>query len=183
MENYIGMQVQFNSLLNQTNLLVWHCAPAYPGWQLQAYPLTWSVQHPLFKQGLLEHSSMSMRQKNQNNIQLLHLEWIPENYTGPTPPNPPPPSHPLRSKYVRKLKAGWLGSDRTLFTCLIDPLEPEFLGWSSQCGICGRDLFLHSCSLVYLFHSGPHRIPVNSHNGIDHHCNLERTFHCFYMDS
>ena len=60
------MHVQFTSLLNQTNLLVWHCAPAYPGWQLQAYPLTWSVQHPPFKQGLLEHSSTSMRQKKSN---------------------------------------------------------------------------------------------------------------------
>ena len=60
------MHVQFTSLLNQTNLLVWHRAPAYPGWQLQAYPLTWSVQHPPFKQGLLEHSSTSMRQKKSN---------------------------------------------------------------------------------------------------------------------
>ena len=65
-ENYTGMHLQFTSLLNQTNLLVWHCAPAYPGWQLQAYPLTWSVQHPPFKQGLLEHSSTSMRQKKSN---------------------------------------------------------------------------------------------------------------------
>ena len=60
------MHVQFTSLLNQTNLLVWHCAPAYQGWQLQAYPLTWSVQHPPFKQGLLEHSSTSIRQKKSN---------------------------------------------------------------------------------------------------------------------
>ena len=37
----------------------------YVGGQLQAYPLTWSVQDPPFKQGLLEHSSISMRQINQ----------------------------------------------------------------------------------------------------------------------
>ena len=37
----------------------------YLGGQIQAYPLTWSVQDPPFKQGLLEHSSISMRQINQ----------------------------------------------------------------------------------------------------------------------
>ena len=41
-------------------LLVSQLAPAYPGWQLQTYPLTWSVHDPPFKQGLLEHSLMSM---------------------------------------------------------------------------------------------------------------------------
>ena len=44
-------------------------------------------------------------------------------------------------------------------------------------------VFLHSFSKFYLFHSGPHRIRVSSHNGIDHHCNLERTCHRFYKDS
>ena len=41
-------------------LLVSQLDPAYPGGQLQTYPLTWSVQDPPFKQGLLEHSLMSM---------------------------------------------------------------------------------------------------------------------------
>ena len=50
-------------------------------------------------------------------------------------------------------------------------------------GLETQDLFLHSFSKFYLFHSGPHRIRVSSHNGIDHHCNLERTCHRFYKDS
>ena len=40
-------------------LLVWQRPPPYPSWQLQRYPLTWSTHVPLFKQGLLEHSSIS----------------------------------------------------------------------------------------------------------------------------
>ena len=40
-------------------LLVWHRTPAYPATQLQTYPLTWSLQLPPFRQGLLEHSLMS----------------------------------------------------------------------------------------------------------------------------
>ena len=50
-------------------------------------------------------------------------------------------------------------------------------------GLETQDLFLHSFSKFYLFHSGPHRIRVSSHIGIDHHCNLERTCHRFYKDS
>ena len=41
-------------------LLVSQLASAYPGWQLQTFPLTLTVQDPPFKQGLLEHSLMSM---------------------------------------------------------------------------------------------------------------------------
>ena len=38
----------------------WHLAPVYPSWQLQVYPLILSVHDPPFKQGLLEHSLMSV---------------------------------------------------------------------------------------------------------------------------
>ena len=38
----------------------WHLAPLYPGWQLQVYPLVLSVHDPPFRQGLLEHSLMSV---------------------------------------------------------------------------------------------------------------------------
>ena len=48
-------------------LPVWHLAPAYPGRQLQIYPVTWSVHVPPLKQGLLEHSLMSAKKKK--------LEW------------------------------------------------------------------------------------------------------------
>ena len=57
--------IHFSTESNQHNLPVWHCAPVYVGGQLQTYPLTWSVQDPPFKHGLLEHSSISMRQTNQ----------------------------------------------------------------------------------------------------------------------
>ena len=58
--------IHFFTESNKLTCLALYCAPAYPGWQLQAYPLTWSVQHPPFKQGLLKHSSTSMRQKKSN---------------------------------------------------------------------------------------------------------------------
>ena len=38
---------------------VWQRLPMYPSWQLQTYPLTWSIHVPPFKQGLLEHSFIS----------------------------------------------------------------------------------------------------------------------------
>ena len=50
-------------------------------------------------------------------------------------------------------------------------------------GLETQDLCLHSCSIIYLFHNGPHCIRVNSYNGIDQHCNLERTCHRFYKDN
>ena len=41
----------------------WHLAPVYPSWQLQVYPLILSVHDPPFKQGLLEHSLMSVAKR------------------------------------------------------------------------------------------------------------------------
>ena len=44
-------------------LLIWQLAPAYPGRQLQTYPLTLSIHVPPFTQGLLEHSLKSGRKE------------------------------------------------------------------------------------------------------------------------
>ena len=52
----------------------WQVAPAYPGWQLQTYPLTWSVHDPPFKQGLLEHSLMSVA-KSTNYMRKVNFSW------------------------------------------------------------------------------------------------------------
>ena len=63
------------------------------------------------------------------------------------------------------------------------PGRPQICPSRGEQGMETQDLFPHSSSIIYLFHSGPHRIRVNSHIGIDHHCNLERTCHRFYKDS
>ena len=44
-------------------LLIWQLSPAYPGRQLQTYPLTLSTHVPPFTQGLLEHSLKSERKE------------------------------------------------------------------------------------------------------------------------
>ena len=53
-------QIKSDQIQNVVYIPVSHRGPVYIAMQEQIYPSTWSVQVPPFKQGLLEHSLISL---------------------------------------------------------------------------------------------------------------------------
>ena len=53
-------EIKSDQIQNVVYIPVSHRGPVYIAMQEQTYPSTWSVQVPPFKQGLLEHSLISL---------------------------------------------------------------------------------------------------------------------------
>ena len=60
LDGFVSHTSIYSALNANTYVSDWHLVPVYPGSHRQAYRLMWSTQNPLFKQGLLEHSLMSV---------------------------------------------------------------------------------------------------------------------------
>ena len=60
LDGFVSHTSIYSALNANTYVPDWHLVPVYPGSHRQAYRLMWSTQNPLFKQGLLEHSLMSV---------------------------------------------------------------------------------------------------------------------------
>ena len=73
MDNIYGQLSVYDWVERASTLPVWQWTPPYPipSWQLQTYPLTWSTHVPPFKQGLLEHSLISICE-----ISVLMRHWV-----------------------------------------------------------------------------------------------------------
>ena len=72
--------------INGTNLLLSQLVPVKPAAQMHVYPLIPSKQVPLLMHGLGEHSSISIKNKQQqqlqtNNLQYYHLKLSIANAT------------------------------------------------------------------------------------------------------